>query len=273
MPENVRFIKMSFADLRARIQSVFDFPISFETPYKLCDFKTAYGEIFAEELRGFDFWGYCDCDLVFGKIRKFLTDEILCAHDRIFSRGHMTLIRNTLDATSLYKEKIDGLRYYRDAFSSSRPFCFDEWGGSSCIWKKLRPDKFFDEKLFDDISIGQKHFVLSKWLQFNMRAAEKRVAFVWRSDGSLFRVSDSGKTETLYVHFQKRPMKIVPACENGGADAGYVFVPNKVFPFVSDEDVEVLRRRYCKRRLFYFHYWRVRYGNLVRKIRRAISKK
>ena len=42
----------------------------------------------------YDFWGYCDIDLIFGNIRKFITDDILDKYDKILSRGHFTLFRN-----------------------------------------------------------------------------------------------------------------------------------------------------------------------------------
>ena len=54
-----------------------DFEIVLNEPYDLCDFKVAYGEIFQEYLEPYDFWGFCDCDLIYGDIRHFLTEELL----------------------------------------------------------------------------------------------------------------------------------------------------------------------------------------------------
>ena len=39
-----------FDDLAKRIRDFFDFEVSLEQPYKLCDFRPAFGDIFAEEL-------------------------------------------------------------------------------------------------------------------------------------------------------------------------------------------------------------------------------
>ena len=50
--ENIEFKTLSFDDLRKKVQSKFDFEISLKTPYKLCDYKVAYGFIFEEELKG-----------------------------------------------------------------------------------------------------------------------------------------------------------------------------------------------------------------------------
>lgn len=93
-PSNVKVRYMSFAELRQKIQSNFDFPISLPHPYKLCDYKPAYGYIFAEELKGFDFWGHCDNDLIFGDIRAFLTPDIFLKYDKILCKGHLSIFRN-----------------------------------------------------------------------------------------------------------------------------------------------------------------------------------
>ena len=69
-PKNVHVIHESFEGMRGRVQSFFDFKLAIEDPYKLCDFKPAYGEIFAQYLRNYDFWGCCDIDAIFGDIRK-----------------------------------------------------------------------------------------------------------------------------------------------------------------------------------------------------------
>lgn len=45
-PPNIKVIYNTFDDLRQLVQSKFDFPICLPNPYKLCDFKPAYGYIF-----------------------------------------------------------------------------------------------------------------------------------------------------------------------------------------------------------------------------------
>jgi hypothetical protein len=45
-PPHVAVQVWRFAHLAARIQSHFDFEISLERPYKLCDFRPAFGEVF-----------------------------------------------------------------------------------------------------------------------------------------------------------------------------------------------------------------------------------
>lgn len=43
----------------------------------MCDYKPTYGLAFKKWLGKYDFWGYCDFDLLLGNLRKFFTDEVL----------------------------------------------------------------------------------------------------------------------------------------------------------------------------------------------------
>lgn len=127
-PPNVKVTYCTFEDIKNKAQACFDFPIVLNRPYKLCDYKAAYGDIFKNELTGYDYWGMCDLDLVWGNIREFLTDEILEKYDRIGNQGHSTLFKNNPDVNLRYKKCIDGLLNYREVYTSEKSFCFDESG-------------------------------------------------------------------------------------------------------------------------------------------------
>ena len=49
--EDDKIVAIGNAEIREKIQSKFDFKISLEEPYKLCDYKPAYGYIFEEFIR------------------------------------------------------------------------------------------------------------------------------------------------------------------------------------------------------------------------------
>ena len=77
-PENNIFVhKMKFEDFQKLVQQVFDFPITLDRPYKLCEYKQAYGYILQEYIKDYDFWGFGDLDLVYGDIRHFIDDNII----------------------------------------------------------------------------------------------------------------------------------------------------------------------------------------------------
>ena len=118
-PENVKVKYISYDAFKKRIVDYFDFPVVIDRPWKLCEFRPAYGEIFSHELREYDFWGHCDTDLIWGDIRNFITDDILEKYDKIGFQGHSTLYRNTPEVNSRYKTIIPGQLSYKDIFNSS----------------------------------------------------------------------------------------------------------------------------------------------------------
>ena len=69
---NCRYVHCSLLDVAARIRSSVGVQTEVVSPYKMCDLKPMYGELFHEHLTDYDFWGLCDIDLVFGCLRKFL---------------------------------------------------------------------------------------------------------------------------------------------------------------------------------------------------------
>ena len=69
-PDNVHWLRMSFDELKGLVQSKFDFKISLERIYKLCDFKPTYGYVFEEYLKDYKCWGHCDIDTIMGKINQ-----------------------------------------------------------------------------------------------------------------------------------------------------------------------------------------------------------
>jgi hypothetical protein len=89
--------------------------------------RPAYGLIFSDYTRDYDFWGYCDIDVIFGNIRAFMTDELLNEYDVISARhdyltGCFALFRNNQFMKDLFMHSKD----YRKVFTDPRNFFFDE---------------------------------------------------------------------------------------------------------------------------------------------------
>lgn len=84
-PANVHFIETSFRDIEARYRRVLGQSIALPSAYKLCDLKPLLGCLFPELIQNFAWWGYCDNDLLWGDIRRFITDEDLARYDVITS--------------------------------------------------------------------------------------------------------------------------------------------------------------------------------------------
>lgn len=125
-PPNVHVIPMDFLTFRARIAERFPFPIRLETPRKLCDYKPAWGYCLQEELAPYDYWGFCDTDLIFGDIIGVLGEENLEQYDKIGVYGHMNIFRNTPEVNSLFMKTLSGVERYKEAFTSDSIVGFDE---------------------------------------------------------------------------------------------------------------------------------------------------
>ena len=99
LPPNVIVHRLTRAGLTERLRSVTGLPLPEVWGHKLCDFKPFYGLAFSDLLQPYDFWGYCDVDLIFGDLSKLLTPTFLNDLD-VFSAhhssivGHFTIIRN-----------------------------------------------------------------------------------------------------------------------------------------------------------------------------------
>ena len=68
LPKNVLLHSITLDNVNERLGRMFGNDCKISSNYKLCDLRPLYGEIFSEELNGYDFWGHCDTDLIFGNI-------------------------------------------------------------------------------------------------------------------------------------------------------------------------------------------------------------
>ena len=250
-PSNVHRIETTFAEFREKFSSEFDFDIVLDKPYKLCDYKPAYGEVLADDLSGFDFWGHCDCDLIFGNCREFLTDEILSQNNKIFSRGHMTLYHNDPDTNSFYR--LQTFLPFQRVYTESDIFAFDEWGGVSKAWE-MEGLPFYDGLVMDDIAAGLEGFRLTKELtgryspykayQTDLSRRYKKMKHIMYSfrDGELLRLwvenGEKFSEPVLYAHFQKRSMSV---CVPDNAER-FLIAKDSFLPYEEELTVERIKK-------------------------------
>lgn len=224
-PPNVKVVYTTFEALKSRIQSIFNFEIVLDKPYKLCDYKVAYGEIFMKELKDYDFWGYCDMDVIWGDIRHFITNEILESYEKIGFQGHSTLYKNTPEVNSRYKRKLNGEEVYKKYFTTKENNFFDENVMTNIYQEYNIP--FYHEITFANISPLAYNFYL-RYFPNNDDYKNKHQIFVWKN-GKLFRMyAYDGKVfreEFMYVHFLRRKMKNL--INNTDSLDQFVIIPNK----------------------------------------------
>ena len=97
-PPNVKFIRMSYQDYIKNVSEKLNINFNPISKYKICDLKPVYGDLYQDDIAGYDYYGFGDLDIIFGDIRKFYTDEVLSfdvisTHEHILS-GHFALFKN-----------------------------------------------------------------------------------------------------------------------------------------------------------------------------------
>lgn len=97
--------------------------------YKLCDFRPMYGLIFQDYLNEYDYWGWCDVDMIFGNIQDFINEvspdvECISFADEPYPLpyGPCTLIKNNEKMNKLFQKSCD----ISDILTLQKHFHFDE---------------------------------------------------------------------------------------------------------------------------------------------------
>lgn len=231
-PNNVEVIYTTFQKIKKRVQELFDFPIALETPYKLCDYKVAYGDIFSNYIDGYDFWGYCDIDLLWGDIRSFLTDDILKKYQKIGWLGHSSLYRNNNLMNKLYRCTYGGASLYKDIFQSNS-ICFFDEKGINLICKEHNVS-IYDNVIFADLTPLTWNFQINYVVGDELLKNRQRIFL--KDKEKLYSLSllhgELFKDSYMYVHFLRRRIKI----EIKSNALNYLIVPNKIIPLLDSFD-------------------------------------
>ena len=139
-PANTQFIEKTFNEYQREVSDKLGINFLHAHPYKLCDIKPAYGLIHQELLSSYEFWGFCDIDVMFGNIRKFMTEDVLkhdviSAHEARIS-GHFSLFRNN----ELFRNAFQQVDGWKGVFEDEKHHRFDEAHFSKLfIWRKNWP--------------------------------------------------------------------------------------------------------------------------------------
>lgn|GEM_PF-389147 len=235
-PANVFYIKSSIKEVKAKFEEKLGMKVCIKRPYKLCDFKPVWWMLMDERLNNYDYYGYCDIDMVFGDIRHFLTDEFLEKYDKIFDRGYFTLYKNTEEMRYFFKKTADKgseAYSYKKAFKTGYACYFDEFMGMGILsWKyKNGYVDQMDEKMIQD----------PDWKCLNFRSYVNHNSFVFHwENGKLYRIkvddhgvitdtlsNDYKGEEILLAHIQKRRFESDFDISDREAARDYWIIPNR----------------------------------------------
>jgi hypothetical protein len=171
-PKNVKIVNQTLEEIKIIASEKLGFAVNIDYPYKLCDFKPAYGFLFPEIIRDYDFWGHGDIDVMYGDLRNFLAKRLLETYD-VFSfrpeylTGCLTIFRNTKKINELFMQSKD----YKTVFTQSKYFNFDECNFMFVsIWDE-KPIKTIHneiESMTHVVKKKSKEGYLSAYFDFNL---------------------------------------------------------------------------------------------------------
>jgi hypothetical protein len=223
IPENVMCIKSNLSEIKKIFEKNIGEGISLERNYKLCDFKPLYWMILDHYKIAYDFWGYCDMDMLYGKLSCFLREELFEQYDRLYADGHLSLMSNSL--FSKYAFLLDGAEVkWNRVFFEDKTYGFDEQHGVNRIWKKQKLLFYQNNTDILDIDPQFKSFRLTN-IPLNKK---KQIFFI--KEGKVmqgyWKHKKLNMKEYAYIHIQKRKMTI------DGHISNYLLVNNHEFKFV-----------------------------------------
>ena len=215
-PENIKIQYMSFENLKQRFQEKFEFQISLEKPYKLCDYRPAYGYIFENEIKNYSYWGYCDTDIIFGDINKFLNKIYKKNYSKIFFLGHCSIYKNSKKNNRIFMKNLNNNNErYKKVFMKKENCSFDEeFKESINSIYNFYGEKVLYEEFEANIYMKNSNFNLVKYDFFNSKYLKiklKNNVFIYNK-GKLksyfFKDGFLQEKEYLYIHLQSRKMKV-----------------------------------------------------------------
>lgn len=183
-----------------------------ERPYKLCDFKTAYGYIFNDLFEGYDYWGYYDIDTIWGNILKFIPDNADNHWIKIFPCGHLSFVRNIMPYTEAFRLiNGKGKVTWEKAFTTPESHFLDEHGGFAPLFKSQDLIGYYYRKPDFDNICPPKYAKYPNFQSINY--PEKSHFLVISYDkGHIYRNYLKGirviKEEISYLHISQRKMDV-----------------------------------------------------------------
>lgn len=125
---NVDYIPMRLDEYAQLASLKIGIPIELKSSYKICDLRPFFGVIHEEHIKGYDFYGHGDVDLLFGDVRSFYWNEILNKYDVLSTHadvlsGHFCLFRNNVFNKTLFLNIIED---FEEKLFSPQNFGMDE---------------------------------------------------------------------------------------------------------------------------------------------------
>lgn len=213
IPANVKIENIGWESYIKIVSEKLGVKFNPQEKYKICDIRPAFGVIWADEIKSFDFFGYGDLDVIYGNIRNFYTAEVLesnviSSHEWCFS-GHLLLLKNEEWIVHAFK-KIKGwralfemghnIRFDEDFFFRAflRPNRFDNRGFKWLIWLVDRVNPFRSKYRK---GIYMKEQYTTPLVPMLWAGLEVNHSCLWFWQAGKITNDTNGNREFIYIHF------------------------------------------------------------------------
>lgn len=184
----------TFDEFKNIIQDKLGITVHMHTPYKLCDFKPTYGCVLSEALKGYDYWGSVDPDIIMGNFQQFINAETLNEIDvysgiNTYLSGSFFLMRNSTYCNTLFKRSKD----WEHVLTSEHYMGFDECGGH------------YFEQLNKGISIFSLNTPIQSMTEvLLLEAKQNNVSVLWSNDILEPKQGDKVQVQEKQIIFQDK---------------------------------------------------------------------
>jgi len=130
LPSNFKYKSITFDEFRRIAKEKIDFSAEVNDCRKICDYRPLFYKMFENALAGYDYWGFGDCDVVYGRmINEVLSSLMQNDYDVISFRknwmsGGFSLLKTSQRIRDLYLESDN----WREMIKSKH-MCWDECCG------------------------------------------------------------------------------------------------------------------------------------------------
>lgn len=229
LPKNIKWVLSDLQKINGLIKlKIGDYSI--KRPYKLCDFKPAFGHLFEDYIKEYDWWGWTDCDLIYGDILSFLNEINFYSFEKINYHGHFSLIKNNKKMNLMYRNSVQGITPFDFIFKSKMNFNFDEGGrgkgiyGFPNICKQNGVRQFF-KRSFADVFYDRFNFRYKTYRDNNLMIHDVNY-FEYKNRKLLSHENNAScVSEILYAHFQGRRFGVNSINDMNTIDNFFIF-PN-----------------------------------------------
>lgn len=200
-PSNVFFYYLTIRELELLIAKQTNLKVALKNPYKLCDFKPVYGKIFSEYLVDYDFWGFGDIDVYFGKFSNFDLNQLFREKDILSFRkkwisGSLSFVRNNSDTNILYQKAEN----FEAILLDKNHLEFDEIGKA---WDEIRTKsieniKFENDNFTNVVFKEAKRNALNIYREDLIKESINSSEYIKIDKGRVF---DQAGKEYLYYHY------------------------------------------------------------------------